>query len=68
MDRIVLFEIHLQRTGNRHFMGLVSPHLVVTSTLLGTDSGGSTSANIANVRVYFPGDSRDWNVKIRLVL
>jgi len=49
-------------------MGLVSPHLVVTSTLLGTDSGGSTSANIANVRVYFPGDSRDWNVKIRLVL
>jgi len=66
--RIVPFEIHLQRTGNRHFVGLVPPHLLVTSTVLGADSGGFTDANIANVRVYFPGDSRDWNVKIRLVL
>jgi len=52
VDRIVPFEIHLQRTGNRHFVGLFSPYLLVTSTLLGTDSGGSTNTNIANVRVY----------------
>lgn len=62
------FEIHLQRNGNRHFVDLVSPYVLISSALLGTDSGGSTNANIANVRVYFPGDSRDWNVKMRLVL
>ena len=76
VDRIVPFEIHLQITGNRHFVGLVPPCLLVTSIVLGVDSGGFTKANIANVCVcvcvcvcvYFPGDSRDWNVKIRLHL
>jgi len=66
VDGTVPFEIHLQRTGNRNFVGLVPPYLLFTSTVFVTDSGGSTNANIANVLVYFPGDSKDWNVKICL--
>jgi hypothetical protein len=64
--KIVAFEIHLQGTGNRNFVGLIPPCLLVTSSVLCKFWVYST--NIANVGVHFPGDSRDWNVKIRLIL
>ena len=52
MDRTSPFEIRLQRTGNRHFVGLVPLYLLVTNTVFSTDSG-STNANVANMLCGF---------------